>query len=320
MSQTERVAYIDNRIKTKGGVTARQVAERFEVTERQVTRDIEYLRDRLGAPIEWARSERRYRYSMTWSGLDFADETALLFYVFARAAAGTLAYVPLAEDGALGRLLELVPKALRKAEGAIRYELSGYEPADIDTLGLLVRSIAEGRRIDASYRDAEGNESERGIEPRRLVNYSGTWYCVAYDLERRALRTFKLSRFRRVSISRDKAQGKIEDAEVENFLASSFGMFKGKGDKRAVIRFRGRAVPIVRDELWHPDQSRREGVDPDRGPYVELTIPVSSWDELLGRILRFGAEAEPVSPAPLRKLWKEEIVRMSDAAGLPPRS
>jgi predicted DNA-binding transcriptional regulator YafY len=314
MSQLERVAHIDKRIKTKGGITIREVAERFEVTERQVARDIEYLRDRLGAPIAWSPKERRYRYSEPWSGLDFADETALLFYVFARAAAGTLAYVPLAEEGALGRLLDLVPKGLRKAEGAIRYELPGYEPADIDCLGLLVRAIADGRRIDASYRDADGKESDRHIEPLRLVNYSGTWYCVAYDLARSALRTFKLSRFTGASISKDKAVGIIPEAEVDGFLASSFGMFKGKGDKKAVVRFFGRAVPIVRDEVWHIDQSRSEGTDPSRGAYVELSIPVSRWDEILGRILRFGADAEPVGPAQLRKLWKDEITRMAEAA------
>jgi predicted DNA-binding transcriptional regulator YafY len=314
MSQLERAAYIDGRIKAKGGVTAREVADRFEVTERQVLRDIEYLRDRCGAPIEWERTARRYRYSEPWRGLDFADERALLFYVFARAAAGTLAYVPLAEEDALGRLLELVPPALRKAETAIRYELPGYEPADIESLSLLARAIAEGRRVDASYRDAEGKESERGIEPRRLVNYSGTWYCVAYDRGKKALRTFKLSRFRRVSISREKTAGTVPDAEVDAFLASSFGMFKGKGDKKAVIRFHGRALPIVRDELWHPDQSRREGNDPVRGPYVELTMPVSRWDEILGRILRFGADAEPTGPTRLRQLWKDEIARMAEAA------
>jgi predicted DNA-binding transcriptional regulator YafY len=314
MSQLERAAYIDGRIKAKGGVTAREVAERFEVTERQVLRDIEYLRDRLGAPIEWSAAERRYRYADKWSGLEFADEQALLFYVFARAAAGTIAYVPLAEEAALERLLELVPKKLRKAELSIRYELPGYEPADIDSLGLIVRAIAEGRRIDAAYRDAEGRESERGIEPRRLVNYAGTWYCVAYDLGRRGLRTFKLSRFSRVAISKEKARGSLTDEELDDFLGSSFGMFKGKGNKKAVVRFYDRAIPIVRDELWHRDQKRREGTDPARGPFVELALPVSQWDELLGRILRFGADAEPAGPPRLRALWKAEIERMARAA------
>ncbi len=314
MSLLERAAYIDGRIKARGGVTAREVADRFEVTERQVIRDIQYLRDRLGAPIKWSATERRYRYADAWSGLEFADEKALLFYVFARAAAGAIAYVPLAEKGALERLLALVPKKMRKVETSIRYELPGYEPVDTENLALLVRSMADGVRVDAEYRDSCGTESKRCIEALRLVNYAGSWYCVAYDAGRRGLRTFKLSRFARLALSREKAESPISDQAVEKFLGSSFGMFKGSGDKKAVVRFFGRAVPIVRDELWHPAQKRREGSDDARGPYIELTLPVSRWDELLGRILRFGADAEPVGPAPLRKLWKDEIARMAEMA------
>ncbi len=314
MSQVERLTYIDRRIKTRGGVTAREVAERFEVSRRQVTRDIEYLRDRLGAPIVWIAAERRYQYAETWTGLDFADEKALLFYVFARAAAGTIAYVPMAEESALERFLDLIPKKMRRVEQAIRYELPEYEIADVDTLVLLVRAMADSKRLDIRYRDAEGRQTERTIEVLRLVNYAGSWYCVAYDTGKRRMRTFKVSRFAHIALSSEKAEHPVSDEEIEEFLKSSYGMFKGKGDKKAVIRFYGRAIPIVRDEVWHPEQIRREGNDTSRGAFIELSVPVSRWDEILGRILRFGADAEPVEPKPLRELWKAEIARMAALA------
>jgi hypothetical protein len=44
------------------------------------------------------------------------------------------------------------------------------------------------------------------------------------------------------------------------------------------MRFYGRAAAIVRDVLWHPCQTRAEGIDQARGDYVELAIPVSQWD------------------------------------------
>jgi predicted DNA-binding transcriptional regulator YafY len=312
MSNTERLAYMDRKLRTSGGVTLAEIADRFEVSERQARRDLDYLRDRLDAPVAWNPSTRRYEYSEAWRGLEFADEQTLLFYVLARAAAGTVAYVPIVEERALARLAELVPASLRRAEAAIRYELPGYESADIDTLCILLRGLAEGRLLDIAYRDAEGNESERRIETLRLINYAGNWYCVAFDMRKHELRTFRLSRIRRVAISRDKIQGSMESAEVERFLASSFGMFKGSGDKRAVIRFFGRALAVVRDEVWHQAQGRAEGIDPSRGPYLQLSIPVSGWDEILGRVLRFGADAEPTDPPEFRRLWKDEIRRMSE--------
>jgi predicted DNA-binding transcriptional regulator YafY len=313
MSQIERLAFIDERIKEKGGFTAREVARRFEVGERQVGRDIEYLRYRLGAPVTWKAAARRYEYSEPWNGLEFADEQTLLFYVLARAAAGTVAYVPIVEERALAKLAELVPASLRRAEAAIRYELPGYESADIDTLCLLLRGLADGRLLDIEYRDAEGRGSQRRVEVERLVNYAGNWYCVAFDQEKGELRTFRLSRVRRVALSRDKAPSSVDQGEIERFLAASFGMFKGAGDKRAVIRFFGRALAVVRDEVWHPAQDRSEGDDPSRGPYLQLSIPVSGWDEILGRVLRFGADAEPTDPPEFKKLWKAEIWRMAAA-------
>jgi predicted DNA-binding transcriptional regulator YafY len=312
MSQLERLSFIDSRIRERGGLRLSEVVERFEISTRQARRDIDYLGERLGAPVEWVPSRRRYEYAERWSGLEFADEKALLFYVFARAAAGAIAYVPLAEEGALERLLALVPPALREAESEIRYELPAYEPADIEKLGLLLRGLADKRCLDIAYRDAKEKASERRIEILRLVNYAGSWYCLAYDHSRSELRTFRLSRIVRVSLSKEKAAAAIDPAEVERFLGASYGMFKGSGDKRATIRFYGRALPIVRNELWHPEQERTEGMDRRHGPYVELSVPVSRWEEILGRVLRFGADAEAVAPPEFRELWKAEIRKMAE--------
>ena len=313
MSQLERISFIDSRIREKGGVSLREIAESFEVTERQARRDIDYLGERLGAPVEWVASTRRYEYAEKWTGLEFADEKALLFYVFARAAAGAIAYVPLAETGALEKLLAHVPPALREAEGAIRYELPAYDPADIAKLGLLVRGLSEKRYVDVAYRDARGTASERRIKALRLVNYAGSWYCLAFDCSKKELRTFRLSRFSKVALSKDKAKIDIDPSEVERFLGGSYGMFKGSGDKTATMRFYGPALAIVTGELWHPEQKRSEGSDPLRGPFVELSVPVSRWEEILGRVLRFGADAEALAPQEFRELWMAEIGRMADS-------
>ncbi|MCX7026707.1 MAG: WYL domain-containing protein, partial [Spirochaetes bacterium] len=69
MSQTERIFHIDREIREKGGASVVEVATRFEVCERQVKRDIEYMRDRLDAPIFWSAARRRYEYSEPWDSL-----------------------------------------------------------------------------------------------------------------------------------------------------------------------------------------------------------------------------------------------------------
>ncbi len=315
MSQLERITFIDSRIRERGGLKLREITERFEISERQARRDIVYLGDRLGAPVEWKPGPRRYEYAKSWGGLEFADEKALLFYVFARAAAGTIAYVPLSEKGALERLLALVPPALREVETAIRYELPAYDPADIEKLGLLVRGMSEKLCVDITYRDAQGSASRRRVAAIRLVNYSGSWYCLAHDNLKDEMRTFRLSRIAKGTLSKEKAKVLIDPEEIERFLAASYGMFKGSGDKTAVMRFYGPALATVTGELWHPDQERVEGRDPGRGAFVQLSVPVSRWEEIVGRVLRFGADAEALAPVEFRDLWQAEIRWMAESIG-----
>ena len=58
MSQTERILYIDRNLRTDRYLTVQDVADYFEVSTRQVKRDIEYLRDRFNAPIVFDRIKK----------------------------------------------------------------------------------------------------------------------------------------------------------------------------------------------------------------------------------------------------------------------
>ena len=84
MSQTEWIFFIDRTIREYGGVTIPQVCAEFEVCSRQAKRDIEYMRDRLDAPIVWSWSDRRYEYSQAWKALQCADERSVFAISFLR--------------------------------------------------------------------------------------------------------------------------------------------------------------------------------------------------------------------------------------------
>lgn len=310
MSALERISYIDSTIHKVGGIVLQNVASRFEVSPRQVKRDIEYMRYRLNAPIEYARERARYEYREAYTGLSYADEKALLFYVFARAAAGTLAYVPIAAEDGLDALRGQVPRDLRHLADRIRYELPDFEPADEESLSVLIRSIADRRRFDASYRDSDGRETERRAVGLRLLNYAGVWYCVTWDIDKADYRIFRVARMRNVRLSDTRIDAIPDDEDVDAYLSRSYGVFKGSDATPARIRFYDWARSVVEREVWHADQERFEGVDPERGPWIELSVPASRFEELLGRVLRFGSQAEPVSPESFKNAWRLEIERM----------
>lgn len=316
MSALERICYIDSRIQEAGGVRLSEVIERFETSSRQVKRDIEYMRYRLNAPIQYVRERGWYEYSERYTALANIDKKALLFYVFARAAAGTLAYVPISEENGLASLLAEIPRDIRPLTDKIRYELPDYEPGDAQTLSIILASMSESRRFDATYKDADGKISERRAVGLRLLNYAGVWYCMAWDLDRSGFRIFRLSRIHRISLSRERIPGLPDEKEVETYLSTSYGVFKGTNTQPATIRFYGWARSVVEREIWHPAQVRTEGSHTELGPWVQLVLPAFRFEELLGRTLRFGSMAEPLSPESFRSSWKAEIVRMYESANL----
>ena len=71
------------------------------------------------------------------------------------------------------------------------------------------------------------------------------------------------------------------------------------------MRFSAERARWVADEQWHPDQESRYLED---GRF-ELILPYSDPTELVGDILRHGAEVEVVEPSALAKQVRDQLKR-----------
>ena len=59
----ERIRWLHKRIKEGYFPNAKRLAERFSISQRQAQRDVDYLRTELGAPLEFCRIRKGYRYA-----------------------------------------------------------------------------------------------------------------------------------------------------------------------------------------------------------------------------------------------------------------
>lgn len=363
MSQTERIFFIDRRMRDRGGVTVSQISQTFEVCARQAKRDIEYMRDRLNAPIAWSSPHRRYEYSEQWEGLRFADEKSLLALSFLRSILSQYHYVPVLSEELVALAQEKLGGRYAAIADKVIYELSDMETLDNEVSFSLCQALLNASHVSIDYTDAKGSPSQRDIRPVRLVNYAGKWYCIALDSTSGELRTFAVSRIRRAdgasgtaanlearvqsdarspqqqaddspgAVARTPAPpatpdcaadvatnsrpevaaaSAIDEAEVERYLSSSYGIFKGKPIGRATLRFYGGAARAVHAQVWHKDQVMAEVTAPGAEPALDLTLPVHDWTELLGRALRCGSSCEVMGPPEFRRLWVEEIRAMGN--------
>ena len=314
MSQTERIAYLDRRLRETGWVTAREAAAYFEVTPRQIKRDIEYLRWRLDAPIVYDAAHRRYRYEKPYARFRFADERRVLFSALVRGWASSEAHRDLVNDDILAAVDAAVPRDYRSVAERIRYEVPAAEGVDLNVFAGLCRALRDGKVVELDYAGLRGETGPRRVEAQRLVHYGGAWYLVAFDHSREQLRTFHLGRVRSLSVS-SASVGKNENdprwkAELETWLSSGSGIFRGGESYDAAVRLRGTAAKLAERQNWHGAQTDAAGRD-DEGDFLDRVLPVVDTRELLGRILAFGADAEALAPPDFRAQWEAEVRRLA---------
>jgi len=318
MSQTERIAYLDRRLRERGWVTAAEVAAAFEVTARQVKRDIEYLRWRLDAPIVYDAAHKRYRYDKPYARFRFADERRVLFSALVRGWAASDAYRDLIGGDVVDALAAAVPHDYRAMAERIRFEVPAAEAVDLEAFAGLCRALRDGRVVEFDYQGMAGETTRRRVEAQRLIHYGGAWYLVAFDLARSALRTFHLGRAAGLTVTAEAATKTESDpawkAGLEAWFAAGSGIFRGGESYDATVRLRSAAARLAQPQNWHAAQRDVSGSDAE-GAFFDRTLPVVDTRELLGRVLAFGGDAEALSPPDFRAQWEAEVRRM--AARLP---
>jgi predicted DNA-binding transcriptional regulator YafY len=128
------------------------------------------------------------------------------------------------------------------------------------------------------------------------VHYREAWYLDAWDESRNALRSFSVDRIRYATMLEERALD-VPEAELDEHYATAYGIFGGKADKVAVLRFTPESARWVADEQWHPEQKGTWLAD---GSY-ELTIPYRESRELVMDVMRHGADVVVVEPEELRE-------------------
>ena len=179
-----------------------ELSDELGVTVRTVRRDVDRLRQ-LGYPIE-ADTGVAGGYRLGAGGaamppLMLDREEAVAVAVCLRSTATeSIAGGGEAAIRALGKLEQLLPSAVRRQVATIAAMTTrlGAAPAPVppDVLVTLTRACRDGERLRVRYRDSEGRESERTLDPYRVVTTARRWYLVAWDRDRAAWRTLRIDR------------------------------------------------------------------------------------------------------------------------------
>lgn len=318
MGNTERLYRIESLIKSRGHVTLEEMIETLEVSRATLKRDLAYLRDRMGAPIEYDRFLGGYTLKKDGQdGRGDRHELPGLWFNERELYALLTAHQLLSDidsDGVLSRHLQpllerihtlLGTEGLSSADVLKRVKIlsPAKRPVPIQWFERVSEALINRRRLHMAYHTrSRGESGERTVSPQRLVHYRATWYLDAWCHKAQGLRRFALDAIEDARVSEEKAKD-VSLKTVQAEMDAGYGIYAGAKPQWAVLLFEAQAAQWISREQWHPQQ---EGRWRDDGRF-ELRLPYVQETEVVMDVLRHGAEVQVLSPPALVKRVREAL-------------
>ena len=299
-------------LQSKGRVTAAEVAEELEVSERTARRDLEAL-GMAGIPV-YSQAGRGGGWSLLGgartdlSGLT-AAEARTLFLVAGPSSSAT----PEAKS-ALRKLVQALPETFRAdaeaAASAVMLDPASWgarPPTPPPFLDEIQRAVVDGIKIELGYANRERVESHRIVSPLGLVQKDRTWYLVAGT--DKGVRTFRVWRVQSVARTEEPVERPdgFDLAETWAEVVAAMDQVRTAAGVEALaepgmigaLRFHWGTNLVVHDDA----PARPDG-------RVPVTIGGPSWEVVVDQLAGYGDDLEVVSPAPARTRLAEMGARL----------
>ncbi len=273
----------------RGGATAGELAEKFEVSVRTIYRDIDALSG-AGIPIYTEAGRKGGVRLMKDFVLDKAllSETEKQEIVTALQSINATRYVDYNDIlGKLSALFHMDSKSWLEVD----FSRWGDKQKDNQKFELLKAAVIYHKSVKIRYAGSCEEIRDRVIQPLKLVYKSMAWYLKAYCAERQDYRIFKLTRILKLEV--------LEDS----FTPFSFPEQKSGREQeytQMTLCFPKEMAYRVYDE-FDETQVKRQA---DGDFLVSVQMPEDAW--LIGFLLSFGTQVEIIEPARLRETVREQ--------------
>lgn len=306
MSEITRLYRYKALLSGKRAISKSELMSTLEISEATLKRDLAKLRDQLNIPVVFDRDSGGYRMN---AGHTDVELPGVWFSPQELSALATIQHMldqlQMTFIGAKLRPLEQKLASLMKAHGLdgpasvrkVRLVQAGKRLPAMNCFDNIALATLGERQIRVTHFNRQnGTSVERTISPFRLVHYRDNWYVDGWCHLRQGIRSFSVDAITQAVVLSEPAT-EVDEDQLNSTLQSSYGIFTGRPKAYALLRFNELRSRWVKHEQWHPDQVTR--LLPDGK--LELEIPYSDERELVGDILKFGADVELIRPAELRQ-------------------
>lgn len=290
----------------------------LEVSTKTIHRDLEFMRDRLGLPIEYKSESNGYYYTEEVDSFPTLQisEGELFALLVAEKALQQYRGTPFETRlvGALRKLEQALPDTvslnLAEWDQAISFHTTSEPLQQVPPiLEALTRAAQKRDQLRLRYRKPGAKQvEERVVDPYQLANVNGDWYLFAFDHLRRDLRKFVPARILSAEPTGQSFQ-RPEKFQLQKLLRDSFDVHSREGDFEVVIQFDPPVADYLREKRWHPSQELRELAEGG----VELKLKLGSLGEIQRWVLGWGGLAQVIRPPELIQRVREAADRLHKA-------
>jgi len=312
----ERMQRIHQALHAGGFPNAVTLAGDMEVTTKTIYRDVEFMRDRLGLPIDFDKLRNGYFYTEEVSAFPTFQitEGELFALIVAEKALqqyrGTSFEKPLLS--AIRKMEQALPDTislnLADVEQTISFRTTAEPVLNLGVFDTLAKATAARRQLEIAYRKpGQPAPDRRVVDPYHLANINGEWFLFAFDHGRKDIRTFAPARISEVQET-GKTFPRPQKFSLEKRLRDSFGVHSAEGEFDVCIRFEAAIADYIREKRWHASQQVTEL--PDGG--LELRMKLSSLAEVERWVLAWAGRAVAVAPRELVEAVREGARKLAE--------
>lgn len=275
----------------KKKVTAKELAERFEVSTRTIYRDIETL-STANIPIYASKGKD--------GGIGILDDYVLNKTILSEEEQNQILFALQSVKKIAGQEEEKVLNKLsmifnKNIEDWIKIDFSnwGKDRKKEEQFEKIKTAILSRKQIKFLYYNSVGEESRRIVEPLRIWFKDKSWYLISYCTQKEDYRIFKISRIKEVKILDKNFERELLEEEKEEKFNLNIISLELEISKEMAYR--------VYDEFESEEISKNENGD----FIVRVEYPEGEW--VYGFILSFGEHIKVLSPDKVKRIVKNKL-------------
>lgn len=308
MKKLVRLLEIINLVQVSPGITASELTERCEITERTLYRDLDLL-NAANIPIVSQGRGKGYAFLGNFKlyPLNFTEDERQALSILPTILHEKFQTIPFYQ--ALEKVLatdraEAIDQRQFANHLSKVIQIKGTHASDDeqhDILSKMSEAVLRSKTIKATYHSRNSKTRQRKLDPYFLVPRDNQLYILGFCHEHKMIRTFRLNRFEKVIVLDETFEKYTTD--VEGYLKNTWSIIRGEDLLTFKVRFSKEVANLVKEADYNVEP---KFTDQEDGSLL-FEVTVNDSQELIRWIMPFGADAEIIEPIKYRESFKETL-------------